>query len=153
MPHAEIALLGRRRGSRRWAHLLVVTLLYTSPVASEPLLSNPAESPVAELDAVSQTDSKTGVGIGQLACGDFSKSADRLASGLDDGLYHAFLAWRDGFVTASADHALRPILTSAKADRWLSVYCRKHPDARFAHAVVAAVRQLSGIRTAQLAQR
>ena len=78
MPHAEIALLARRRGSRRWAHLLVVTLLYTSPVASEPLLSNPAESPVAELDAVSQTDSKTGVGIGQLACGDFSKSADRL---------------------------------------------------------------------------
>lgn len=153
MPHAKKAIPACRRVRWRWTHLLAVTVLHCSTAASEPLPPKPANLPLADFDHVSKTDSNKGVGIGQLACGDFSKSADRLASGLDDGLYHAFLAWRDGFVTASADHALRVILTSAKADRWLSIYCRNHPDARFAHAVVAAVRQLSGIRTAQLAQR
>ena len=137
--------------------LMFVVGLYVPTLAGQPTL-DPTGSIGGAVGAVAyaiakETGSKTGVGLGQLACGDFSRSAERLRPGTDDGLYHAFLAWRDGFVTASADFELRPILTSKEADRWLSAYCREHPEARFAQAVVTAVRQLSGVRTALLTRK
>lgn len=130
------------------ALILAAALSYSSAGCGEPVQDldpsfreGPVESP--------GTGAPAGVGIGQLACGDFIQSAKRLRSGQDDGLYHAFLAWRDGFVTAMTKHDLRAALASDQADRWLGQFCRLHPNLRFAKAVAAFVRQISGIRTAQ----
>ena len=92
---------------------------------------------------------RSGVGIGQLSCGDFNESAQRLESGQNDGLYFAFLSWRDGFVTATTDHGWQLPFVSDRGEEWLRTYCDHYPQERFAHAVVKFVFRLKNYRMAQ----
>ncbi len=92
---------------------------------------------------------RAGVGIGQMACSVFVGSAQRLESADDDGLYFAFLAWRDGFVTAtSGNEQLWPLLTDRGEER-LRVYCEQHPRERVASVVSKFTLELEDARMTQ----
>ncbi len=94
--------------------------------------------------------SRSGVGIGQMACRSFSESAKRLKSGDDDGLYYAFLAWRDGFFTAATSDNFQLTFALNHAEEWLGAYCHRNPQERFARAVATFVRQFRNARIAHI---
>ena len=91
----------------------------------------------------------SGVGVGQMACRDFNGSVQRLESDQDDGLYFAFVAWRDGFITAATRDGWRLALVPDDGETWLRSYCGQFPEQRFARAVAGFVRQMKQTRMAQ----
>lgn len=92
----------------------------------------------------------SGVGIGQLGCAAFSEAAQKEKSGEGDGLYFAFLAWRDGYISAATTRSARPTVVLDLAKEWLHTFCDDNPNARFAHAVATFTRQINNTQIAQL---
>ena len=136
----------RDRRWMSWAQtcgvMAFAALLSVSSTASDTPADAQATVPYGTFSETRDAHSNSGVGVGQLACSDFNESARRLKAGADDGLYYAFLAWRDGFVTAATSHDIRLALVSDQADSWLGAYCSHHPTERFANAVAKFVRQI-----------
>ncbi len=94
--------------------------------------------------------SVSGYGVGQMACSKFSDAIRRMKAGQDDGLYFAFLAWRDGYISAAGTPSSDSSTALAHFDEWLAGYCARHPRDRFATAVKALVRQLNMTRAVQV---
>ena len=140
----------RRSVSRASRVVLAAVLVWFGSVATPAatFAVPPATRLYPNLPELRGVRTASGTGVGQLACRDFSKAVQDRDAGGDDGLYYAFLAWRDGFVTAVVSHAIQSALVSDQADVWLGAYCNRNPTQRFAYAVATLVRHISGARSA-----
>ena len=140
----------RRLGSRASSGVLAAVLVSFGSVATSAgtVVAPTATRLHTNLHELRGVRLASGTGVGQLACSDFSKAVQDRDAGADDGLYYAFLAWRDGFVTAAVSHAIQSALVSDQADVWLGAYCDRNPTQRFAYAVATLVRHISGARSA-----
>ncbi|MEM7251480.1 MAG: hypothetical protein AAF493_08670 [Pseudomonadota bacterium] len=109
------------------------------------LLTHQVTEPVRVRDATGVA----GLGVGQLACSDYRDAIRDQVSGQDDGLYYAFLAWRDGFISAiSEQRELPPAFVLAQAQAWLNTHCQNNPQVRFGGAVGAFVIHMRTVRMA-----
>ena len=133
----------------RWALLLLMLVSAVCVGASQSAERAKIDKVESYLLTAGDARLKSGVGIGQMTCGEFNESVRRLESGDDDGLYFAFIAWRDGFITAMTSVGWRPSFVSLRGEEWLRAFCESHPQERFAQAVVTFVRELKHARMAR----